>query len=748
MEIAGDLAFDQGLSDLTGFAQDGREFAVVGLIDSVAAAFVDITDPENPFEVGRISGTPNIWRDLKYWNRHVYIGTEANDGIKVVSVDDPDNPVLVNTITNITHSHNIHIDADGYLYVIGSTEYAILIYDLSIPELPELVGTWNDEYLHDIEVFNNKIYGAAIYSGNFYIIDVSDKTNSTTILKHNTGVVSGTHDCAVTYDEQYLITADETVGGHLKIWDIRDYENINLISQYSIHSEHSLHNIYIRPGTNLVVMSYYIDGTRILNISDPANPVEVGYYDTSWLSPLFNGNWGTYAYLPSGYIISSDRQNGLFIFSSPLTDPSLSWSDCDPEKNNWYGDYIETEIAILEELIELNPALDGFLYNEFIEFDHGKIITIDLKDLGLDSLIFPDDIGNLTNLESLNIGGNNLTNLPSTICDLPEDCTIDVSRNYLCLNELQLYAECIPIKGYQHCGECESAFLTDGYCNNAADVDVLWNLIAINDTLTGANPMELGKAFAGTSNWNVGNLEYLDLSFHGILVLPENMGDLDFLKELNLKNNLIEMLPESFSQMDSLLILKLHNNMLSSLPEDIGNLENLKKLFLPGNQLTSIPDSIGELQNLKILNLQQNLLTSLPSTICDLPEDCTIKIDDNCIAGNYDCIPDPGDQNECSSMNLINSQPADYQLFAPYPNPFNPLTTISFYLHDPGFTSIQILNLNGRVIATLSNEFTSSGYHTINWDASDFSSGVYFIRMISENNPSLYINSQKIVLLK
>ena len=91
--LASYLTFGQGLSDITGFVQDGREFAVVGLIED-AAAFVDITDPFNPFEIGRISGTPSIWRDLKYWDRHVYIGTEAEDGVKVVSVDDPDNPVL------------------------------------------------------------------------------------------------------------------------------------------------------------------------------------------------------------------------------------------------------------------------------------------------------------------------------------------------------------------------------------------------------------------------------------------------------------------------------------------------------------------------------------------------------------------------------------------------------------------------------------------------------------------------------
>jgi choice-of-anchor B domain-containing protein len=277
--------------------------------------------------VGRIEGTPSIWRDLKYWDRHVYIGTEAEDGVKVVSVDDPDNPTLVHSITDFTSSHNIHVDSDGYLYVVGSVDHDVWIYDLVSPEAPELIGTWDGEYFHDIEVYNNKLYGAAIYSGSFYIIDVSDKTNPITILIHETGGVM-THDCAVTYDENYLITADETSGGHIKIWDISDYENINKISEYMTDPDHSVHNVYIRPETNIVILSYYVDGTRVLDISDPINPVQVGYYDTSEFTGLYDGNWGTYAYLPSGYIISTDRQNGLFIFASPLSTTSLEWNDC------------------------------------------------------------------------------------------------------------------------------------------------------------------------------------------------------------------------------------------------------------------------------------------------------------------------------------------------------------------------------------------------------------------------------------
>ena len=118
MQLLSFLPFEQECSDITGFYQDGREFAVVGLQN--AASFVDVTDPYNPFEVGRIDGGTSIWRDLKYWNRHVYIGTEADDGIKVVSVDDLDNPVLVNTITDVDNSHNIHVDLDGFLYIVGA----------------------------------------------------------------------------------------------------------------------------------------------------------------------------------------------------------------------------------------------------------------------------------------------------------------------------------------------------------------------------------------------------------------------------------------------------------------------------------------------------------------------------------------------------------------------------------------------------------------------------------------------------
>ena len=56
------------------------------------------------------------------------------------------------------------------------------------------------------------------------------------------------------------------------------------------HPNHSVHNIYIRPGTNLAIISYYVDGTRVIDISDPENPIEVGYYDTTGFTGLYYDN--------------------------------------------------------------------------------------------------------------------------------------------------------------------------------------------------------------------------------------------------------------------------------------------------------------------------------------------------------------------------------------------------------------------------------------------------------------------------
>ena len=89
--------------------------------------------------------------------------------------------------------------------------------------------------------------------------------------------------------------------------------------------------------------------------------------------------------------------------------------------------------------------------------------------------------------------------------------------------------------------------------------------------------------------------------------------------------------------------------------------------------------------------------------------------------------------------------PNQFKLYPAYPNPFNPLTTIQFDVETVSSKSVlNIYNISGKNVATLINERLKSGSYEVQWDASSFSSGVYFSELISGGKRV----SQKMILLK
>ncbi|MCE5251056.1 T9SS type A sorting domain-containing protein [bacterium] len=78
------------------------------------------------------------------------------------------------------------------------------------------------------------------------------------------------------------------------------------------------------------------------------------------------------------------------------------------------------------------------------------------------------------------------------------------------------------------------------------------------------------------------------------------------------------------------------------------------------------------------------------------------------------------------------------------PNPFNPATTIGFTLPDAGTVSVEVLNVNGQRVDTIANEFMSAGRHSVTWNASGFSAGIYFYTV----NADGFSMTNKMTLLK
>nr|DAD46504.1 TPA_asm: hypothetical protein HUJ06_016441 [Nelumbo nucifera] len=107
----------------------------------------------------------------------------------------------------------------------------------------------------------------------------------------------------------------------------------------------------------------------------------------------------------------------------------------------------------------------------------------------------------------------------------------------------------------------------------------------------------------------------LDLSENRIVALPATIRGLSSLAKLDLHSNRISELPESIGDLFSLVYLDLRGNQLTSLPFTFGKLARLEELDLSSNRLSWLPDSIGTLVSLKKLNLETNDIEEIPHTI-------------------------------------------------------------------------------------------------------------------------------------
>jgi hypothetical protein len=91
-----------------------------------------------------------------------------------------------------------------------------------------------------------------------------------------------------------------------------------------------------------------------------------------------------------------------------------------------------------------------------------------------------------------------------------------------------------------------------------------------------------------------------------------------------------------------------------------------------------------------------------------------------------------------------NDIPTEFALEANYPNPFNPRTVISFQLSAISDVNLSIYDMNGKKVATLVNGSKSAGYYTVDWNASQYSSGIYFYRLQTNG----FVDTKKMVLMK
>jgi choice-of-anchor B domain-containing protein len=326
INLVGHLPFPNHVrtSDVWGHVDaSGNEYALVGLFEGTA--IVDISNPSAPLEIFFSVGANTRWRDLKVWNNHVYITNDnGGGGLKIIDMSNLPGPITaadVYSFSGINYqfsiAHDIYIDENGFAYVMGANNGVggAIILDLNNdPKIPQEVGRYNDFYIHDGMVRGDTLWAGCIYDGFMAVIDVSDKANPITLATQNTPS-SKTHNVWPSDDGQIVFTTDEKSDAFIGAYDVSDLTNISELDRIqSSPGEFVIpHNVFVLG--DFLITSYYRDGITIHNASNPSNIVEVGNYDTSsgFSGDGFNGCWGVYPYLPSGLILATDIEEGLFI---------------------------------------------------------------------------------------------------------------------------------------------------------------------------------------------------------------------------------------------------------------------------------------------------------------------------------------------------------------------------------------------------------------------------------------------------
>lgn len=323
---------------------DGHEYALMGQTDGTA--FVRVTDPLNPVFVGRLptATIESPWRDIKVYNDHAFIvadrsndhGMQIFDLTKLRAVNDGRNFTADARYTGVTSAHNIVInEQSAHAYIVGSNtcDEGLHILDISTPTAPNFQACHRDQpETHDAQCVNYigpdpDYAGREICIGSnadsIGITDVTNKTSPQTVsntVYPNLGFV---HQTWLDDTHRYLIVNDETdetgqgVNTSTIVLDLLDLDAPTYLYTHRGTKAAIDHNLYI-VGTK-VYESNYTAGLQLLEFTGLASNTftETAFFDTHPESDAAttDGAWSVYPFFPSGNIIVSDIQRGLFILT-------------------------------------------------------------------------------------------------------------------------------------------------------------------------------------------------------------------------------------------------------------------------------------------------------------------------------------------------------------------------------------------------------------------------------------------------
>ena len=313
----------------------GHEYALMG--STRGLIIVDITTPSQPVYLGNLLKPDGafVWQDVEVYRDHAFVvcdlapcGMQVFDLTRLRGITTAQSwtPDLVYPVTIITHTIDINPET-GFAYLNGG--YAVgptHIVDVNIPKAPIPAGVIADDgYTHDSFCriyrgpdtrFTGKEICFNFNEDTITIYDVSNKAAIDQLARVTYPGASYVHSGWLTQDSRYLLSTDETDNKpHVFVWDVSLLDAPRLHFTYTTTTAAVDHNPYIKG--RWAYLANYKAGMRVLDTADVAGGTltEIAYFDvmTGPNSVGYDGTWTVYPFLPSGNVIVTGMNQGLFV---------------------------------------------------------------------------------------------------------------------------------------------------------------------------------------------------------------------------------------------------------------------------------------------------------------------------------------------------------------------------------------------------------------------------------------------------
>lgn len=334
----------QGLTLLSEWRAAPPDYAVqafainVRVVDDIAylamgsdgLRIVDISDPVNPVPLGHFE-YPDFFNDVKVVDGPTgsrYVILAGSDAVLVIDVSDPALPDIAAQLPFDPSggAHTVFTETIGtshYAYLANGFSPTLAVFDVTDPAAPVWLGNYvipdATQGIHDLYAEGGRVYLNATFDGMFVADVLPNPANGTLVGHYLPMTPAYSHSNWVTQAGGRTISVhgDEGYDAHIGIIDVdpTSPEFMQQIGTFKTRALVSVHNIMAFG--DRAYFTYYQDGVRVLDLSDPTQPGQIAYFNT-WnpensVADFFEGAIGLDVDLTRNRIYVADIDRGLMI---------------------------------------------------------------------------------------------------------------------------------------------------------------------------------------------------------------------------------------------------------------------------------------------------------------------------------------------------------------------------------------------------------------------------------------------------